>query len=127
MDQITHDVRRENWLNIVTQCQNRQTDVSVKQWLEDNGIKEKAYYYWLRKFRREAYEQMQLPSVTSKNEVTFAEVPVPLMHSKPETVSVSCTEYIPAAVIKGNGITIELSNSISETLLTFLLREVYHA
>ena len=43
MDQIAHDVRRKNWLNIVTQCQNRKTDISAKQWLADNGIKEKAY------------------------------------------------------------------------------------
>ena len=59
MDQTTHDVRRANWLNIITQCQERQEGVTVKQWLSDNGVKEKAYYYWLRKFRKEAYEQMQ--------------------------------------------------------------------
>ncbi len=45
MDQTTHDVRRANWLNIVTQCQERQEGVTVKQWLSDNGVKEKAYYY----------------------------------------------------------------------------------
>ena len=57
MDQSTHDVRRANWLNIVNQCQGRPVGMSAKQWLEENGIKEKAYYYWLRKFRREAYNQ----------------------------------------------------------------------
>ena len=56
MDQSTHDVRRTNWLNIVTRCQERPADVTAKQWLADNGIKEKAYYYWLRKFRKEAYD-----------------------------------------------------------------------
>ena len=30
--------------------------MTVKQWLADNGIKEKSYYYWLRKFRKEAYD-----------------------------------------------------------------------
>lgn len=29
--------------------------MSVRQWLAENDIKEKAYYYWLRKFRKEAY------------------------------------------------------------------------
>ena len=52
MDQSTHDIRRTNWLNIVNQCQERPANVSVRQWLADNGIKEKAYYYWLRKFRK---------------------------------------------------------------------------
>lgn len=101
MDQITHDVRRENWLNIVTQCQNRQSDISVKQWLTDNGIKEKAYYYWLRKFRKEAYGQMQLPAVASKSEVTFAEVSIPPSSPKLEMIAIPGSEYIPVAVIKG--------------------------
>ncbi len=72
MDQSTHDVRRANWLNIVNQCQNRPSDMSVKQWLAENDVKEKAYYYWLRKFRKEAYDQIQLPSVTAKAKVAFA-------------------------------------------------------
>lgn len=55
MVQSTHDVRRSN---AITECQQRPANVSVKQRLADNGIKEKAYYCWLRKFRREACEQM---------------------------------------------------------------------
>lgn len=74
MDQSTHDVRRANWLNIVNQCQNRPANMSVKQWLAENDIKENAYYYWLRKFRKEAYDQMQLPVVTTQADVAFAEV-----------------------------------------------------
>ena len=54
MDQSTHDVRWANWLNIITECQQRPAGVSAKQWLA-NGIQEKTYYYWLRKFRREAW------------------------------------------------------------------------
>lgn len=62
MNQITHNVRCVQWLEIVTQCQNRSEETTVKQWLSDNGIKEKAYYYWLRKFRKQSYAQMHLPS-----------------------------------------------------------------
>ena len=66
MDKCTHDVRRANWLNIINQCQERPANVTVHQWLKDNDIKEKSYYYWLRKFRKESYDQMQLP-VTTEN------------------------------------------------------------
>lgn len=120
MDQSTHDVRRASWLKTITECQQRPVNVSVKQWLADNGVKEKAYYYWLRKFRREAYEQIQIPVAASPAEVAFAEFPMP-------------TPVRPAAgnntvaVISANGITIEISNSISEPLLCMLLREVAHA
>lgn len=62
MNQITHNVRCTQWLEIVTQFQKRSEETTVKQWLSDNGIKEKAYYYWLRKFRKQSYAQMHLPS-----------------------------------------------------------------
>ena len=127
MDQFTHDVRRANWLSIINQCQSRPAAMSAKQWLAENGIKEKAYYYWLRKFRKEACNQLQLPETTAAAEVAFAEVtmPVPVAGSGVTTEHVPDTP--PAAVIKCNGLTIELSNSISESLLSRLLQEVVHA
>lgn len=122
MDQSTHDVRRASWLKTITECQQRPANVSVKQWLADNGVKEKAYYYWLRKFRREAFERIQLPAAPSPAEVAFAEFPIPAP-TPVRTTAVNNT----VAVISANGITIEISNSISEPLLCMLLREVAHA
>ena len=122
MDQSTHDVRRASWLKTITECQQRPANVSVKQWLADNGVKEKAYFYWLRKFRREAFERMQLPVATSPGEVAFAEFPIPA----PTPVRTAAGNNT-VAVISANDITIEISNSISEPLLCMLLREVAHA
>lgn len=87
MDQSTHDVRRASWFNIITECQQRPAGVSAKQWLADNGVKEKAYYYWLRKLRREACEQIQLPAVTTPPEVSFAEFNVPASNTVNPTAS----------------------------------------
>lgn len=122
MDQITHDVRRQNWLNIIAACQNRTTDTTVRQWLSDNGIKEKAYYYWLRKFRREAAETNQVPAICSSGDVAFVEMPLSEIGSEP-----SCDNTGGAAVIHKNGMTIEISNSINGQLLTLLLKEVARA
>jgi hypothetical protein len=128
MDQSTHDVRRENWLNIVNQCQQRPANVTVKQWLADNEINEKSYYYWLRKFRKEQYEKMQVPAIAQTTEVSFAEISMPSEISPMDITHVTAVDNRhPAAVIKCNGLTIELSNDISEALLTKLLREVAHA
>ena len=125
MVQSTHDVRRANWLNIVNQCQERPADVSAKQWLADNGIKEKAYYYWLRKFRKEAYDQMQVPAVAQYAEVSFAEIAIP-MDNPPK--SIPCTlQPDSVAIIKYGSISIEISNDISEAILNRLLQEVTHA
>ncbi|MBD5520958.1 MAG: IS66 family insertion sequence element accessory protein TnpB [Lachnospiraceae bacterium] len=125
MDQSTHNVRRANWLNIVNQCQERPSDVSARQWLADNGIKEKAYYYWLRKFRKEAYGQMQVSASAQSAEVSFAEFSIPMDSPyKPMPCSLHSD---PVAVIKCGNISIEISNDISEEVLSRLLQEAAHA
>ena len=132
MDQITHNVRRANWLTVITNCQHRPEGISVKQWLSDNGVKEKAYYYWLRKIRKETYEQIQ-SSVENSNtcnnnsEIAFAEITVP------EKISQSCIMppatacEKPVAVIRYREMAIELSDEISDSLLSRILREVSNA
>ncbi len=90
--------------------------MSVKQWLAENDIKEKAYYYWLRKFRKEAYDQMQLPVAAAKKEITFAEVTMPVPAIGLEIAAQKTSACSSVAVIKCNGLTLKLSNDISEVL-----------
>ena len=126
MDQLTHNVRRANWLNIIKQCQERPANVTVRQWLKDNDIKEKSYYYWLRKFRKESYDQMQLPAATEEPaEISFAEFAAPTLEKVVSTQdSLNSTT---TAVIRHGAITLEISNAISEEVLSLLLKEVIHA
>ena len=76
MDQLTHTVRRSNWINIIRQCQDRPAGTTAKQWLVENDISEKSYYYWLRKIRREVCEQEELQKVTDPSALSFVEIPV---------------------------------------------------
>lgn len=125
MDQLTHNVRRANWLNIIKQCQERPANVTVRQWLKDNDIKEKSYYYWLRKFRKESYDQMQLPAATEEPAVSFVEFAAPTLEKVVSTQdSLNSTT---TAVIRHGAITLEISNAISEEVLSLLLKEVIHA
>ena len=52
---------------------------------------------------------------------------LPLLPAGSDATTVNASDAPPAAVIRYNGLTIELSNDISEGLLNRLLREVYHA
>lgn len=126
MDQLTHNVRRANWLNIIKQCQERPANVTVRQWLKDNDIKEKSYYYWLRKFRKESYDQMQLPAATEEPaENSFVEFAAPTSEKVVSTQdSLNSTTTV---VIRHGAITLEISNAISEEALSLLLKEVIHA
>ncbi len=129
MDQCTHDVRSAHWKNIVQRCQQRQSDQSVKRWLKENDILEQSYYYWQRKFRNEAFDQMEqncFPSVqNTNNEVSFVEIAAPV-HQEP-LESHSSDLIKPTAVIKTATMSIAISNDISDQLLSKLLKEVVHA
>ena len=127
MDQSTHDVRRAYWLDAIVRCTQRDENCSARKWLADNGIKEKSYYYWLRKFRKEASEQMQneLPAVSQEHPVVFAEIPVqPLESNRQMETDIS---FKPDAVLQIKGAALAVSNSISESLLSELIREISNA
>lgn len=126
MDQLTHNVRRANWLNIINQCQERPANVTVRQWLKDNDIKEKSYYYWLRKFRKESYDQMQLPATAENSaQISFVEFAAPALEKVVSTQD--SLNSATTAVIRHGAVTLEISNDISEEVLSLLLKEVIHA
>lgn len=45
MDKTTHQVRLAQWTQIVEACNQRPSRVTAKQWLADNNISDKSYYY----------------------------------------------------------------------------------
>jgi hypothetical protein len=107
--------------------QNRPEGMSAKQWMNDNSISEKSYYYWLRQIRTEVYEKMnatqELLLVPNPGQVTFTQIPI----SKTNTFNESSSINHPAAIIKTSAATIALSNEISDRLLSKILQEVSHA
>ena len=86
MDKSTHEIRLPQWKQIIWRCQNRPKGQTVKQWTAENQIGEKSYYYWLRKIRKEAYEQLNsstaLPAVSKKSGIAFAEIPIYQEHAE---------------------------------------------
>ena len=131
MDQCTHEVRAEYWRNIIKACGQRPAGQSAKKWMDENGICEQSYYHWQRKFRQQAYDQMKekemLPSVTEKAEVSFAEIPYTPAVGREGIPGVSEVGRTPAAVIRTSAMSIEISNQISESLLSRILQEVSNA
>lgn len=131
MDQCTHEVRLQYWKNIISQCQARPEGQSAKQWLADNGICEQTYYLWQRKIRRSAYELMQtthsdLVEPKEQSKISFAEIPIPHLHSTMEAASVeACIR--PVAVIRTGSCSIAIAADIPETILAQILKEVSHA
>ncbi len=126
MDKITHEVRLANWADIIKRCQERPEGQSAKQWIADNGINEKTYYYWQRRVRMELFEKaVSLPAVASnQNDITFAEVPAKSLN---EACRYPASYTVPDAVIKTNSVQIEINNSIAPSLLKKILEVVTNA
>ena len=127
MDLSTHDVRRTQWIEIISACQARPEGTTVKQWLLDNGIKDKAYFYWLRKFRKEAYEKMntsnasQLPVAASAPD--FVELKMPICNERSE----QAFSFRPDAVVQHGDYFIALSNTTSENLVRTIMEGLKNA
>jgi hypothetical protein len=128
MDQITHDVRTAQWAEIVRKCHERPENQSAKNWLNENGINEKQYYYWQRRLRNLAAgtTNKSLPTTRSSGEVTFIEMPSPneLPGERMEEVTINSE---PAALIRVGGLEIELHNGISDELLGKILKVTAYA
>lgn len=126
MDKSTREVRLAYWKDIVRQCEARPEGQSASQWLADNSIDSKQYYYRLRQIRREAFEELKssaLPPADESPGVTFAEIPMPLQTSEqPDAAG-----FHADALIRMDAATIAVSNSASAELLSRIIEAVKHA
>ena len=118
MDQLTNSIRRQNWVRIIHECHNRPSHMIAKQWMKENGISEKSYYYWQRKFRAEAAERMDLslPIAQSTPEVTFMELPMTTQGTSPIAAN--------TAIIKVGNAEIEISEDLSDEFLMRIVKAV---
>ena len=127
MDQCTHEIRAEYWKKIIQACGQRPAGQSAKSWMDENGIREQSYYHWQRRFREQAYEEMKenasVPAVAEEAELTFVEISC---HTSTETNTYMVSDKT-AATIRTATLQIDISNEISETLLSRIIREVSHA
>ena len=125
MEQSTRSVRLASWKEIVKRCNDRPEGMTQKQWLADNSINDKQFYYWLRQVRNEAYAEMThcpIPAGKPQTGITFAEIPV---HQPiPEQ---QMHDFKADAVIRTSNATIALSNNVSALLLDKIMEAVSHA
>jgi hypothetical protein len=77
MDKITYvktKFRRDQWEKLITDYQN--SGLKVDEWCEQNHISRHAYYYWLRKIRKQACESILPDLPKEEKSVAFAKLEV---------------------------------------------------
>jgi putative transposase len=112
MDKITHEMRLMQWTPIVREC--RSSGMAVKAWCLENNVNEKKFYYWQRRIREEAFGTLK--NTECQNQTNFVQLQDP-------TDSLRNTSYFKSDMIIriGNSV-LELSNTVSEELLSKVLK-----
>lgn len=128
MDKTTYQVRCANWKSVIEQCQARPEGQSAKQWLAENNVSEKKYYYWLRKLRKEAYDGMQtsLQAAVLPTGDPARSVPT-VSYAAFSAEGILERENTPAIVIRTQKSTIEISSDVPEKVIIKLVKAVAHA
>ena len=85
MDQKVLSIRRSHWEQIILEGNRAQT--TKREWCRQNGIREKTFYYWQRKFRNEAVEALESSKAVPaslQSGSSFVEIPVTNSFNDPE-------------------------------------------
>lgn len=123
MDQTTHEVRLANWTALIQECQSRPKDQTTKQWLEEHGVSDKQYYYWLRKVRKNAFAEMKQELPVSH----VKQVPSPAFVEIPAENVLHDADAVPAVTIRTKKSTIMISSAVSEAMMVKLVKALSHA
>lgn len=119
--EATRNYRLNQWTEIVRECRSGGQTVAV--WCDENNIKLRNYYYWLKQVRITACEA--LPSLqTEKNSIVPVSFPLHQVNpvSPPYIESSS-----PAIVVRMDAISLEIHNTASIELIENTLKALHHA
>ena len=107
---VARQCRLQAWAIQIKDCQNRPEDMTVDEWCIQNNITKANYYYRLKCVRQACLDSME-------STPTFVELPA----QEVNTLNESTTSSTAAAVIRGNGITIELQEHASAEFIKKLI------
>jgi putative transposase len=135
MDHATTEIRTEQWRQIVLEANG--SSLTKKEFCRQNGIKEKQFYYWQRKIRRQESSRLRLEAtlapvestsvVSSCSSSSFVTVNL----SEPEDtssipLSLSST-FHPELMIQMNGVNLFVVSSVHEETLQSVIRVLRNA
>ena len=116
------------WAAIIKEC--RSSGMRIFEWLELNNVSKDQYYYWQRKLKETCIDTLE------KQQTTFVELPVvneqfstaeiTISHSACDTKN-NVTSSDNTAIIKVNGITLELDNNASSVFIKNLIEALKYA
>ena len=122
MDKSTHAVRLEQWTKLVQCCAD--SGLTKKEWCSQNNIKLKTYYYWQRRVRNHA---LMLKTAVPASETAFTEIKLRGTVPADTASSKDIPDFRADVVIRSRTLTIEISNTASDRLLSVIGKVAVYA
>lgn len=116
MDKITHEIRLKQWTSIIQECHS--SGMTVRAWCLENNVSDKKFYYWQRRLREKAYNAIEKQE--SNKPTNFVQLPVSASVDSPKNPTSFTADMV---VHIGNNV-LELSNTVSEELLSRVLKVI---
>ena len=141
MNEMLRRARDAKWVQVITQC-NRETaekQITKMEWLNSHGVNAKTFYKKQKELRDCLLETMvsndgEAAAASVQRNSSFVEVPAFCSNNPYENVGVDhsvnasvSSGWSSDLTIKTGGISIEISNSISPVLLSFVREVLAHA
>ena len=122
MDKPSYQVRIELWKNIIKD--QAASGVGKSAWCRDNGVNPRAFFYWQRKLRNMALEELNVsednhlprPSQPYTPSTTFCEISAPVKNQSDPPVNISSD-----LTIEINGCRVLIGNSFSKESLASVI------
>ncbi len=126
MDKNSYKVRREQWLRIVAECNNRDQSIPKTQWCRMNGVNIKTFYYWQHQFRNE----LLIQGAASASQVpAFVDITSQVSRSaliSEEGVSAERT-LVPELMIQSGDFRVYVSGAVHEQTLDIVMKVLRRA
>jgi transposase-like protein len=110
----TTNIRIQQWTAVFKA--KAESGLTVDEYCDQNGITRNAYYYWLRRARTAALENIQ---------TNFVELKVPKTEAFPQAPTVTHS-FIPQLIIEKNGLVIGIDSNTPKELLALALEAAYY-
>lgn len=112
MDQVTlvkNQYRLEHWSQLIQERQS--SGMKIDDWCKANGITRDAYYYWLRKIRKNACQALSLANPENNHTAAFKKLEI---QSPAAGTQAAVIIHLPAA-------TVEIQNGASQQTVEAVL------
>ena len=118
---VARNYRLQQWAEMVRDCNNRPTDMSVAEWCQNNSITKANYYYRMTQVRKACLDAMPTEVVEP------AIVPVPLELMSPKSAEPSTYASDNSFIeLSSHGVTLRVTPDTSDALLSKVLGVLAH-